>query len=113
MITSILTRLGLRSAPEEILEVEDETPVRTGQRAPAYKDATIRLTSGQKLRAIAVDFDEHGAKLRFTGHQSFTDTVSISINGFCQFRPARVAWQDGSDVGLEFLDTEATKEELV
>ncbi|MEO0882159.1 MAG: PilZ domain-containing protein [Pseudomonadota bacterium] len=105
MVTSLLKLLGLRQPAEDIPVTEAEIPSRNGERAPAYKDATIRLTGGLKLRAIAVDVDEQGARLRFTGHQSLTETVSVSINGFCRQRTARVAWSDGNDVGLQFVDT--------
>lgn len=112
MLSSLLKVFGSRKAPDEELVVEAEVPSRAGEREPAYKDATIRLESGQKLRAIAVDFDEKGARLRFTGHQSLSDTLAVSINGFCRMRQARVAWYDGADVGLAFIGQPADPMDL-
>ncbi|MEM6411752.1 MAG: hypothetical protein AAF683_09475 [Pseudomonadota bacterium] len=104
MISRILELTGLKKPIETDSKADTDTPARIGERAAAYKDATIKLKSGQRLRAIAVDFDDQGARLRFQGHQSWTGDVLVSINGFCNFRTARVAWHDGTDVGLQFVE---------
>ena len=107
MLSRIFALFGRKKPIETEIETEVEIPARIGERAAAYKDATIKLASGQKLRAIAVDYDERGARLRFPGHQSWSGNAHVSINGFCSFRAAKVAWNDGTDIGLQFIETPA------
>ncbi|MEO1476305.1 MAG: PilZ domain-containing protein [Pseudomonadota bacterium] len=104
----LLSKLFATRAPahDEALVLSEEVSERDGARAPSYKDTTIRTPGGQKLRAITVDVDEKGARVRFVGQQSLSGLVDVSINGVCRQRPAKVVWTDGHDIGLQFMPQE-------
>ncbi|MEL7481710.1 MAG: hypothetical protein AAGJ29_09110 [Pseudomonadota bacterium] len=106
-----LSKLAVFGRDKRDKAVEDAEALtiaeRSGGRAPAFKDAVVTTDSGARVRAIALDFDPLGARVRFMSHPSFDGIVRLSINGVCKQRAARVAWRDNNDVGLQFLDDAA------
>ncbi|MEL7128825.1 MAG: hypothetical protein AAGK23_04700 [Pseudomonadota bacterium] len=91
-----------KTAPEPE-EAEEQIPERIGDREPSFKYATIKLQSGARLKAIAVDLDSHGMRARFLSKESLSDIVHVSVNGVCSQQLARVAWRDQKDAGLQFI----------
>ena len=105
-MASLLANLfrSRKKEPVEELVLEAPVPERCGDRAPSFKDATVTLPGGQRLKAIAVDIDDKGARVRFIAHESLPPLVHVSINGICSNRQARIAWRDKKDAGLKFVD---------
>lgn len=87
----------------EALPTQPEPAQRDSERTPSFKDATVTTMTGQKLRAVAVDMDDHGARVRFLTKPDIGDKVKVSISGVCTQRLAKVMWRDRNDVGLRYI----------
>lgn len=95
--------LGGRKAVVAETAPEPAPPARDSERIPSFKDATVTTMSGEKWRAIAVDIDDHGARVRFMTQPAIGDKVRVSISGVCTLRLAKVMWRDRNDVGLRYV----------
>jgi len=89
------------------IAVETEQPahgVRSAERRVLYREATLHLPMAVKISAVAMDISPLGARLRLSSKSRLPDDLFVTILDEVKKVRAKVAWQDGVDVGLEFID---------
>lgn len=71
--------------------------------------AGIDAGDGTPLRACVLsDISKTGVRVRVSEPTELPETVTLVLSSNGVFRRCRVAWAEGSDLGLEFLDKQAT-----
>ena len=72
--------------------------------------AGIDAGDGSPLRACVLsDISKTGVRVRMSEPMEFPKLVTLVLSRSGVFRRCRVAWTEGSDLGLEFMDKEQTE----
>ena len=90
---------GAPGAPRMAKNVTQRAP-----RQPVFKDATLILPDGARVKAVIKDLTATGARVEYF-HQTQLPGAVVIAAALLRLRcNARVVWQTGSAAGLQFLD---------
>lgn len=78
--------------------------LRSTERRPVYREAFLFLPEGVRVTAVAMDISPLGTRVRLAHHCRLPQVLEVTVLDAVKRKRARVAWRDGNDVGLEFLD---------
>lgn len=71
-------------------------------RTTSYKHAVVRFMNGAKIPCVVANYDNSGARLKFTGRFAMPENVEILIPEMGVRRWAHLRWQNGEEAGFEF-----------
>lgn len=80
---------------------EQDTP--RPLRATAYREVSVVYESGYTRKGIVLDFTSTGLRIRFPTNEILPAQVQVNAGGVNIRGPARVIWQEGSEVGFELI----------
>lgn len=76
---------------------------RSAGRAPAYKfGILINPLDRSEIRCVITNLSRSGAKVMLEGAVTLAPFVTLKIGAVGAVHRAKVAWQDGNEVGLMF-----------
>ena len=78
--------------------------LRSSERRMIYREAFLHLPEAVRITAIAMDISPLGTRIRLTRPCDLPDELAVTVLDEVKNEPARVAWRDGSDIGLEFIN---------
>ena len=73
-------------------------------RTPLFRDGTLTINGGERLRVVIRDMSGSGARVAFMGHRQLPAVVTLSEITQKLRREARVVWQRDAAAGLTFID---------
>ncbi len=79
---------------------------RRANRDAKFKFASVHCENGAVVVCVAVNFDQFGARLRFSGEASLPRHVLIVIPEIGLRRTACFRWRRGCEAGFEFVNDE-------
>lgn len=97
--------------PEQMTDPGEDTrlaQMRKHRRKPIYSDARLSCPDGRTIDCMILDFSEGGAKVRFITTMQLPEKLKIVSKRPTLDTLARVAWQNGSTAGLQFLASNET-----
>lgn len=101
------TRKGSADAPtaervHKMVEPHMDSP--RPVRAMVYREAYILYESGYRRKGIVLDYTDTGVRLRFPTNERLPNQVILNAKAVGVEGPARVIWQEGSEVGLALIN---------
>ena len=72
-------------------------------RGAAYREASVVYESGYTRKGIVLDFTPTGVRVRFPTNEIVPPFVTLNARAVNVSGPARVIWQEGSEVGFELI----------
>ena len=72
-------------------------------RGAAYREASVVYESGYTRKGIVLDFTSAGLRIRFPTNEILPPQVRVHARAVNIDGPARVIWQEGSEVGFELI----------
>ena len=100
------TRKGASEAPSsarvhQMVEPHLDTP--RPARGMVYREGYIIYESGYRRKGIVLDYSNTGVRLRFPTNERLPNEVVLNAKAVGLEGPARVIWQEGSEVGLALI----------
>ncbi len=89
-------------APDPEPEPEP-VPVRSPREA-VYREAYVTYDSGYKRKGVVLDHSDSGVRVRFPTNERMPENVILNAKSVNLHGPAKVVWQNGSEVGLTMVD---------
>lgn len=77
--------------------------VRRAARSAKFKYAIVHYGNGGAVACVAINLDQFGARLRFSGETFPPKQVLIAIPEIGLRRRATLRWRKGCEAGFEFL----------
>jgi hypothetical protein len=90
-----------RDRIEHAVAPEHDTP--RPLRGTVYREASVVYESGYTRKGIVLDFTAGGVRLRFPTNEILPSEVYVRAGAVNVKGPARVIWQEGSEVGLTLV----------
>lgn len=90
----------------DVVEIQETSPgeIRTSERRRIYREAFLHLPEAVRVTAVAMDISPLGARLRLARSCHLPEFLEVTILDEVKREPAKVAWQSGIDIGLEFTN---------
>ena len=102
---------GKRPRANDVLAERVRQLVQTKQRShareartPRFRDGTLTIHGGERLRVLIRDLSSSGARVEFMGQRQLPAVVTLSELTQKLRRQARVVWQRDAAAGLIFID---------
>lgn len=86
---------------EQMVAPQDDHP--RPVRAMVYREASVTYDSGYVRRGIVLDYSDTGVRLRFQTNERLPAIVTLQAKSVGLNGPARVIWQENSEVGLSLI----------
>ena len=90
-----------RDRIEHAVAPEQDTP--RPVRGMSYREASVVYESGYARKGIVLDYSNTGVRLRFPTNEHLPSQVILHARAVNVEGPARVVWQEGSEVGLSLI----------
>jgi hypothetical protein len=90
-------------APEPEPVIEPEPEAARSPRELVYREAFVTYDSGYKRKGIVLDHSEAGVRVRFPTNERLPENVILNAKSVNLHGPAKVVWQNGSEVGLTMV----------
>lgn len=89
------------SRVEKVVQPEPDKP--RAARSMVYREAIVMYDSGYRRKGIVLDYSERGVRVRFPTVERLPEEVTLQADAVGLHGPARVVWQEGSEVGLTLI----------
>jgi hypothetical protein len=73
-------------------------------RTPTFKQATIQLSTGERMDVVVKNVSDTGARIEYFRKVTLTDRILISEPTLRLKKWAKVMWQTEGAAGVHFLD---------
>lgn len=78
--------------------------LRSTERRMIYREAHLHLPEAVRIAAIAMDISPLGARIRLSRRCHLPSELEVTVLDEVKKERAKVAWIDGNDIGLEFIN---------
>lgn len=89
------------SRVDQVVQPEKDKP--RPARSMVYREVIVMYDSGYRRKGIVLDFSDRGVRVRFPTVERLPETVTLAADAVGLHGPARVVWQEGSEVGLTLV----------
>ena len=88
--------------PSAVSPVQSKHP--RAPRAETWAVVTAKFQTGEIREGVVVNLSKTGARIRFHTRSAVPGKMIIKCPRYRIHRPARLVWQAGFDIGVQFFD---------